>query len=132
LICVTLNAPNDWADHAALFDEGFANYRGQVLTKAGETLCRLPIQDSLLSFCSVNAEKTVSAALAAGEKAELSLQLDVEMLTAPIAAGTQVGEAIFTQNGLELGRTPLVTGQNVSCDVAPKLGFWARWKEQFS
>lgn len=26
LIAVTLNAPNDWSDHAALFDYGFSSY----------------------------------------------------------------------------------------------------------
>mgnify|MGYP000632870026 FL=1 len=37
LIAVTLNDPNDWADHAALFDYGFAHYRSAMLALANRT-----------------------------------------------------------------------------------------------
>ena len=37
LIAVTLNDPNDWADHAALFDYGFAHYRSATLALANRT-----------------------------------------------------------------------------------------------
>ena len=42
LICVTLNDPDDWADHAALFDYGFSNYRAEQVVQTGEILCRVP------------------------------------------------------------------------------------------
>lgn len=38
LICVTLNAPDDWNDHTALLDFGFSSYERRVLYGAGE-LC---------------------------------------------------------------------------------------------
>lgn len=31
LICVTLNAPNDWLDHSRLFDYGFIMFEKQKL-----------------------------------------------------------------------------------------------------
>jgi D-alanyl-D-alanine carboxypeptidase/D-alanyl-D-alanine carboxypeptidase (penicillin-binding protein 5/6) len=130
LICVTLNAPNDWADHAALLDEGFANYQVHTPIQAGDTLCRLPVEGSLLSFCPVTAQIAVSVPLAQGEQAQVSLSLDVPSLTAPVTAGTQVGEAVVTLNGQELGRTPLVTGE-ISRDMAPKQGLFAKWQEEF-
>ena len=36
LICVTLNAPDDWADHKALYDYGFSQYRPHNLLGAGD------------------------------------------------------------------------------------------------
>ncbi|MBQ1223987.1 MAG: D-alanyl-D-alanine carboxypeptidase, partial [Oscillospiraceae bacterium] len=50
LICVTLNAPDDWSDHEKLFEYGFSEYK--VVRAGGEgVVCRIPTKDSLLSFC---------------------------------------------------------------------------------
>ena len=47
LICVTLNAPSDWADHTALLDWGFANYKAHSLSQTGERIGRLPVSGGL-------------------------------------------------------------------------------------
>ena len=36
LICVTLNAPNDWADHKALYEYGFSKYQVHEVFGAGD------------------------------------------------------------------------------------------------
>lgn len=36
LICVTLNAPDDWNDHTYLLDYGFENFRTKTIAKKGE------------------------------------------------------------------------------------------------
>ena len=36
LICVTLNAPDDWNDHKYLLDYGFKNYKTKTIIKKGE------------------------------------------------------------------------------------------------
>lgn len=117
LICVTLNDPNDWADHTALLDMTFAAYKGRELA-GEEPLCTLPVRGSLVPFCPVRAEKPVSAALAEGERPQLELHLDCSSLESPVAAGQRVGEAIWTLEGRELARVPLVTGRNVASNVA--------------
>ncbi len=38
LLCVTLNDPDDWRDHAALFDYGFETYPLRLLAGAGKTV----------------------------------------------------------------------------------------------
>jgi D-alanyl-D-alanine carboxypeptidase len=132
LICVTLNDPNDWADHAALLDAGFAQYESRTLVQQGEVLTRLPVTGSLRSFCTVTAAETVSAALQAGDEPERTLQLNRETLEAPVTAGTKVGEVVFTLNGQELGRTAAVVDMDVAEDTAPELGLLGRlfawWK----
>lgn len=40
LICVTLNAPNDWSDHTELLNFGFDNYDKKVIFKKGEKVCK--------------------------------------------------------------------------------------------
>ena len=42
LVCVTLNDGNDWNDHMALLDHGFANYRMETPAAARGTLGTVP------------------------------------------------------------------------------------------
>ena len=43
LICVTLNAPDDWRDHTAMLDYGYENYCRVTLADAGEYTYSLPV-----------------------------------------------------------------------------------------
>lgn len=118
LICVTLNAPSDWADHAALFDYGFANYKARQLTRSGERVGQLPVSGALTPVCPIEAAEDITAALSAGETAEVDYELTETVLTAPVSAGTQVGEVVCYVSSKELARAPLVTGAAVSRDLA--------------
>ena len=130
LICVTLGDPNDWADHAALFDYGFASYRWEEAARAGETLCRLPVQNSLLPFCPVTAEEDVGLCLAPEEEAVFQLELNQTALTAPVAAGAAVGEGVWLVNGREAARVTLVTAWSVDSHLAPRQGLLDRLLER--
>lgn len=126
LICVTLNAPSDWADHTALLDAGFRQYHSETLVEEGGEVCSLPVNGSLTAFCPVKAAQSVRAALKPGEIPRPGLYLTVEQLDAPVTPGTVVGELIYDLNGEEIGRTDLVTGRSVPCDLAPKWNVWER------
>ena len=114
LICVTLDDPNDWADHAALFDEGFARWESRLLAREGEVLCRLPVSGGLLPLCPVEAGEEARLCLEKGQEAERELVLDQTALTAPVAAGTVVGRAVYRAGTAERS-IPLVAGETVGC-----------------
>ena len=130
LICVTLNAPSDWADHTALLDWGFANYEARPLSQAGEAAGRLPVSGGLVPVCPVEMAAGLTAALAPGEKVETAWELSDSALTAPVVQGTQVGEIVYYVNQKELARVPLVTGRDISDISAPKGGGWL-WRSVF-
>lgn len=130
LICVTLNAPSDWADHTALFDYGFANYKAAALTQAGERIGQLPVSGGLIPVCPIETAEERAAALASGEKLEAVWELSETALTAPVAAGTQVGVAVYFVNHEELARVPLVTGAGIPDLRAPEGGF-RLWRNVF-
>lgn len=129
LICVTLNDPNDWADHTALFDQGFAGYESRLLAEAGETLCRLPVSGGLTSFCGAAAGEDARLCVARGEEVERELVLDQTALTAPVAQGTQLGEAVYRVNGEEKLRIPLVAGTDVDCCLRIPSGWEQLWEK---
>ena len=130
LICVTLNAPSDWADHTALFDWGFANYEARTLARTGEKAGRLPVSGGLTPLCSVELAEDLTAALSPGERVEAVCELWEAALTAPVSAGTQVGEKIYYVNSKELARVPLAAGQSIPDILAPRGGF-NLWRNVF-
>ena len=123
LICVTLNAPSDWADHTALFDWGFANYQARPLSRAGARAGQLPVSGGLSPACPVELGADHTAALAPGETVETAWELAETALVAPVVRGTQVGEIVYYVNSDELARVPLVAGTDVPCDLAGASGW---------
>ncbi|RKI68220.1 D-alanyl-D-alanine carboxypeptidase [bacterium 1xD42-67] len=123
LICVTLDAPSDWADHAALFDWGFSGYEARALAREGERAGQLPVSGGLLPVCPVAAGEDLTAALAPGERVDTVWELTETALTAPVEAGAQVGEIVYRIGTKELARVSLVTGGEVPLDLAEPSGW---------
>ncbi|MEY8231768.1 D-alanyl-D-alanine carboxypeptidase family protein [Oscillospiraceae bacterium 50-16] len=131
LICVTLNDPCDWKDHAALFDWGFKHYTPAPQIQAGEEVGQLPVAGGLLPVCPIQAAEGFSIALAPGEQAEGTWELSVTALEAPVREGTPVGELVYTLGQEELAKIPLVTARAVPDQTAPEGGFLSLWRNVF-
>ena len=112
LAAVTLQDGNDWADHQALYEYGFSTYPAHWAAVLGETLYSAPVKNGLRDTVPLVAAGSFSWPLAEGEALEMSVELDGP-LTAPVTAGRRAGEAVFTLNGMEVGRVTLLCGQSV-------------------
>ena len=132
LICVTLNAPSDWADHAALFDWGFANCEAQQLSQAGEAIGHLPVSGGLVPTCPIEMEAALTAALFPGEAVQVAWELAEPMLEAPVLAGTKVGEAVDYVDAKETARVALRAGADVPCNLAGASGWLNGLLERFT
>lgn len=131
LICVTLNAPNDWKDHKALFDYGFSSYRAVSPYKNGETVGSLPVEGSLCPVCPIQVEAGPVIALAQGEEIQTQLKLSVTGLRSPVVCGESVGEVVYCLNGQELCRSRLMTAAAVSFDAVTERTALERLKERY-
>lgn len=123
LIAVTLNAPNDWTDHAALFDYGFAAYPRTLVASAGEWT-HIPVTGSLCPFTRVSTVSDFYYPLAQGETVQRTVDLPEEV-EAPVEAGFPAGSLTLTLNGDEIGRLPLLYQTGAVNNVAP-LRWWQR------
>ena len=112
LVAVTLQDGNDWADHQALYEYGFAAYPAHRAAVLRKTLSRAPVKNGIRATVPLVAAEGFSWPLAEGEHLEMSVELDAP-LTAPLTAGRSVGNAIFTLNGREVGRVALLCGESV-------------------
>ena len=129
LIAVTLNDPNDWADHAALFDYGFAHYRSAMLALANRTFRMLPVTGSLNRFVPVYTAADVYYPLTEGELVKARVELP-ERVEAPIQGGTIAGRLLFTLDGAVIGETYLLYAGDVADDRAGR-GLFGRVLDWF-
>ena len=130
LIAVTLNDPDDWKDHAALFDYGFHTYTRNVLALAGREVRRVPLSGSLSRFVPVCTAGDVYYPLKEGEKLRVEIVLP-DCVQAPVQRGEEAGRLIFYLGDQPVGGTALVYGASVRDDRAAGEGFWEKFLELF-
>ncbi len=119
LICVTLNDPNDWNDHMALFDYGF----GQVETIRAvppESL-EVPLAGGEKERLSLKAEEDITFTSAGAESGDLSYQvLSAPFVYAPVSEGENVAQLSISLSGRELKRIPLYAAEDAPAAVLPE------------
>lgn len=120
LVAVTLQDGNDWADHQALYTYGFSTYPARRLAALGQEVDRASVRGGIRSTVPLVAAESFVWPAAEGETLQTDIRLD-RPLTAPLAAGTAVGEAVFTLNGQEIGRVKLLCGQYMAPRVESAL-----------
>ena len=116
LIAVTLNDPNDWKDHAALFDYGFSAYSEQVCCTAGEVLFDLPVEGSLVRVVPVTAAESFSYPVKEGEELRSEVTC-VPWVSAAVEAGETVGTITHYLDDAVVGETTLCAAQSVRRDA---------------
>ncbi len=112
LVAVTLQDGNDWADHQSLYEYGYAAYPARRAAQLGHALSQAAVKGGMRDTVSLIAADSFAWPLAQGEALETDIRLDRE-LAAPLRAGAQVGQAVFTLNGREVGRVALLCGETV-------------------
>ena len=112
LICVTINAPDDWNDHKALLEEGFSGYQVRELVAEGEVLGYRHILGGDGTHVPLVAAEGFSYALAKGEEVEIVLSPQY-FSYAPVTAGASEGCAYAVLDGQVIGQIELVWGTSL-------------------
>lgn len=122
LVCVTLRAPADWADHMALLDWGYDHYRRY---SASELTWELPLVSGLRESVPVRAAG-LSRCLRKDSGAVFCPELP-PFLYAPVEAGETVGMLrLRTPDGSVLGECALLCDEDGMEDPAEALRFWEK------
>lgn len=109
LIAVTLNAPNDWNDHTALFDFGFENYQKLDLESVNLSLPVISGQKSEVALCS-----EATSLLIHRSHGEFTLKIEApRLLFAPIDKGDRVGRVLYYCDGKLIATAPLYVCEDV-------------------
>lgn len=114
LICVTLNAPNDWNDHRRLLDFGFDGYERIRLADAGDYTLSLNCINGEKSYVLCSNYDSLSVTLKKGTEGEIRAVTEYDrLLSAPIKKGDRVGQIVFYCNENKIGECPLYALEGV-------------------
>ncbi len=126
LVAVTLQAPDDWNDHIALFEYGFS--------KVSAVEPSLPILP-LLSVAGGEGDKVSLAVnspkpmvLLNEERKKLSVSLNLPAFVwAPVSSGQTVGTVVYQMNGQVVQTIPIIAKNTVL--VRSQKPFFQKWIE---
>ena len=130
LVAVTIEDGNDWADHAALFEQGFSAYTLRQVVKAGQVLGRLPVFGGEAAEVELVATEPFSYALRPEET--LTVRLSRKgMVFAPVVAGAEAGFAYLCLGDKPVGKVRLQYATTVEMPPQQeKKPFWQHFLEK--
>ena len=118
-VCVTLNDPDDWDDHKALYDWAFANYSFAEVIPAGLSY-EVPLISGAEMTAPAETEGAAYALIQNGESYDMELELPA-FAFAPISEGGRAGRAVACSDGQEIASVRIVYSEDVEVDRELKL-----------
>lgn len=125
LIAVTINAPDDWRDHAALLNQGFSGFAHCRVVSWGEIVGFVEIAGGQSGNVQLLADRDFDYALSPQEKTTLRIP-GPGFVYAPVAEGADAGFAYVCIDGKPVGKVPLVYGETVEMVPQEDKSFWER------
>ena len=107
LVCATLNDGDDWNDHMALLDYGFANYHMETAVPAGRVLASVLVQGGTAVSIPLAASEELRYPLTGEESLKVVARVPLS-IPAPVVPGQAVGEVCAYLEDQEVARVDLV------------------------
>lgn len=113
LICVTLNAPNDWQDHISMLDHGFESFEKLSLVSSGQYSYTLPVINGSQNYvkataqpCDVIINKNNTDSIKAVCELDRFYYADIEK-------GEVLGNIVFYQGNKEIAKSKITAEKSV-------------------
>ncbi len=118
LIAVTLNAPDDWDDHAKMLDYGFSCMERREVIKKDTYAGSIPMQNGTAQTVDIcfGADFSFSMLKTAVTEIKINLPSGIE---APVSAGQVLGSGEILVNGVKMGEVPLLASAAVEREYMP-------------
>lgn len=114
LICVTLNAPDDWNDHMQLFDYAFENYKYKKIISCDIPICTAYVNGAINTEVDVYSGCDIHFPLEEHEGYSVETEI-YPGLSAPLKDGEQVGRLIIEMTGRK-AEIPLIVRNEVEVE----------------
>lgn len=133
IICVTLNAPNDWNDHTRLLNDAFSRVTSRPLIMKDMILKNLRVTKGSSQTVELTATEDFYIPLTESEglgKIKLEYQLP-SSVPAPITAGSQIGRLLIRYDGELIKSMDLCAAADIDYIEPPQISFWQKIKVFF-
>lgn len=117
LIAVVMAAPDykvRFREVMQLLDYGFANYAIEKGREKGYAMGEVPVEKGMTDTVEAVVAEEISVLVPKGKESQWETRTELlSAVSAPVKAGTKVGELIYLRDGEEVGRVELTAGENV-------------------
>lgn len=117
LIAVVMAAPDfkvRFQEDMKLLDYGFANYAIEKGREKGYVMGEVPVEKGMTDTVEAVVAEEISVLVPKGKEAQWETRTELlPAVSAPVEAGTKVGELVYLRDGEEVGRVELTAGENV-------------------
>lgn len=118
LIAVVMAAPDykvRFREVMQLLDYGFANYAIEKGREKGYAMGEVPVEKGMTDTVEAVVAEEISVLVPKGKEAQWENRTELlPAVSAPVEAGTKVGELVYLRDGEEVGRVELTAGENVA------------------
>lgn len=125
LICVTVDAPSDWQDHATLLEQGFSQYSVVRIISAGDEIGTAEVSGGAERTVKLIAAEDFFYPLADGEQMTFALPHG-GFVYAPVTADAPAGKLHVFINGSAVGSVELLYESTVEMKEEGETSFWRR------
>ena len=117
LIAVVMAAPDykvRFREVMQLLDYGIANYAIEKGREKGYAMGEVPVEKGMTDTVEAVVAEEISVLVPKGKEAQWETKTELlPAVSAPVEAGTKVGELVYLRDGEEVGRVELTAGENV-------------------
>lgn len=117
LIAVVMAAPDykvRFREVMQLLDYGFANYAIEKGREKGYAMGEVPVEKGMTDTVEAVVAEEISVLVPKGKESQWETRTELlPAVSAPVEAGTKVGELVYIRDGEEVGRVELTAGENV-------------------
>lgn len=125
LICVTINAPNDWQDHENMLDLGFSLYENKTFYDKNEFTYLHNVVGGFDTTVTLVNQEPLCAILRSG-KDNITQHIELQKFSyAPIKEGEVIGRIYYTDGDKIIASSPLVASHKVEINIKEK-SFWQK------
>lgn len=125
LVAVTINAPDDWNDHACLLEEGFAGFSLTRILSENQKLGSVTVLGGTEDQVSLLAEADFVFPLAKDEQVSVELP-GPGFVYAPVTEGAEAGHAHILVDGVCVGKVRLVFADTVEQQKTQEKSFFEK------
>ena len=111
IICVTLNAPDDWKDHVTLLDNGFREYQNKLVTEKDKKVCDFTYDKENNGKVRLVYEKDFYVAVDNDDI--ITTTTKYRKLSPPSKKGEVAGVTQIFCNGEEVGKVNIITTSDI-------------------
>ena len=129
LICVTINDPDDWDDHAQLYDQAFEQYAAMNID--GSLVWQMPVISGSEDVVPVRVQNGAYCLYEQADDLEVVTELP-RFIYAPVKEGDKVGRINIKIDGETAAEIPIVSTRDISVGKEDTMSAWDKIGRFFS